>query len=47
MLDVNVLGMVRVTRAALPTLRALGRDAAIVNTCSIAATAGLPQRALY
>ena len=45
-LDVNVLGLVRVTRAALPALRAstLG---AIVNTCSIAATAGLPQRALY
>ncbi|WP_372344408.1 SDR family NAD(P)-dependent oxidoreductase [Streptomyces sp. KL116D] len=45
-LDVNVVGMVRVARAALPALRASGR-AAIVNTCSIAATAGLPQRALY
>ncbi|GII02675.1 SDR family NAD(P)-dependent oxidoreductase [Planobispora takensis] len=45
-LDVNVLGMVRVTRAALPYLRR-SRHAAIVNTCSIAATAGLPQRALY
>jgi len=44
--DVNVVGMVRVTRAALPYLRASGH-AAIVNTCSIAATAGLPQRALY
>ncbi|MFM9442716.1 SDR family NAD(P)-dependent oxidoreductase [Streptomyces acidiscabies] len=44
--DVNVVGMVRVTRAALPHLRASGH-AAIVNTCSIAATAGLPQRALY
>ncbi|HEY6791293.1 MAG TPA: SDR family oxidoreductase [Trebonia sp.] len=44
--DVNVLGMVRVTRAALPYLRA-SAHAAIVNTCSIAATAGLPQRALY
>jgi 2-keto-3-deoxy-L-fuconate dehydrogenase len=44
--DVNVVGMVRVTRAALPYLRA-SRNAAIVNTCSIAATAGLPQRALY
>jgi 2-keto-3-deoxy-L-fuconate dehydrogenase len=44
--DVNVVGMVRVTRAALPALRASER-AAIVNTCSIAATAGLPQRALY
>ncbi|OAH11041.1 SDR family NAD(P)-dependent oxidoreductase [Streptomyces jeddahensis] len=45
-LDVNVVGMVRTTRAALPHLRASDR-AAIVNTCSIAATAGLPQRALY
>ncbi|MGX5187379.1 SDR family NAD(P)-dependent oxidoreductase [Streptomyces avermitilis] len=45
-LDVNVLGIVRTTRAALPLLRA-SAHAAIVNTCSIAATAGLPQRALY
>ena len=41
-LDVNVVGIVRVTRAALPHLRA-SHAAAIVNTCSIAATAGLPQ----
>ncbi|WP_128380695.1 SDR family NAD(P)-dependent oxidoreductase [Streptomyces cavernae] len=45
-LDVNVLGMVRAARAALPHLRE-SSHAAIVNTCSIAATAGLPQRALY
>jgi NAD(P)-dependent dehydrogenase (short-subunit alcohol dehydrogenase family) len=45
-LDINVIGMVRVTRAALPHLRA-SHAAAVVNTCSIAATAGLPQRALY
>jgi 2-keto-3-deoxy-L-fuconate dehydrogenase len=45
-LDVNVVGMVRVTRAALPHLRR-SAHAAIVNTCSIAATAGLPLRALY
>jgi NAD(P)-dependent dehydrogenase (short-subunit alcohol dehydrogenase family) len=44
--DVNVFGMVRVTRAALPHLRRSGH-AAVVNTCSIAATAGLPRRALY
>ncbi|MBV9817212.1 MAG: SDR family oxidoreductase [Solirubrobacterales bacterium] len=44
--DVNVLGMMRVTRCALPHLRE-SPHAAIVNTCSIAATAGLPQRALY
>ncbi|MGW0817444.1 SDR family NAD(P)-dependent oxidoreductase [Streptomyces viridiviolaceus] len=45
-LDVNVLGIVRTTRAALPHLRA-SRHAAVVNTCSVAATAGLPQRVLY
>src|SRR6266702_1104964 len=48
--DVNVLGMVRTSRAALPHLRHAARlrgHAVIVNTCSIAATAGLPQRALY
>jgi 2-keto-3-deoxy-L-fuconate dehydrogenase len=44
--DVNVFGMVRVSRAALPYLRS-SSHAAIVNTCSIAATAGIPQRALY
>ncbi|MEU6224537.1 SDR family oxidoreductase [Streptomyces sp. NPDC047042] len=45
-LDVNVLGIVRTTRAALPHLRASHR-AAVVDLCSIAATAGLPHRALY
>ncbi|PBC59740.1 short-chain dehydrogenase [Streptomyces sp. Tue6028] len=45
-LDVNVLGIVRTTRAALPLLRR-SAHAAVVNTCSIAATAGLPRRALY
>ncbi len=45
-LDVNVLGIVRVSRAALPELRR-SAHAAIVNTCSIAATVGLPSRALY
>jgi len=45
-LDVNVLGIVRVTRAALPALRE-SQHAAIVNTCSVAATVGLPNRALY
>jgi 2-keto-3-deoxy-L-fuconate dehydrogenase len=45
-----VLGLVRTSRAALPYLRAAAGargQAAIVNTCSIAATAGLPDRALY
>ncbi|MCU1675783.1 MAG: short-chain dehydrogenase [Frankiales bacterium] len=44
--DVNVFGLVRVTRAAMPWL-ARSPHAAIVNTCSIAATAGLPNRAVY
>ncbi len=44
--DVNVVGIVRVTRAALPHLRESSHGA-IVNTCSVAATAGLPNRALY
>jgi NAD(P)-dependent dehydrogenase (short-subunit alcohol dehydrogenase family) len=45
-LDVNLVGMVRTARAALPALRR-SPSAAIVNTGSIAATAGIPQRALY
>jgi len=48
--DVNVLGMVRTSRAALPHLRRAAQrrgTAVIVNTCSVAASAGLPQRALY
>ncbi|MFE9750926.1 SDR family NAD(P)-dependent oxidoreductase [Saccharothrix saharensis] len=44
--DINVFGIVRTTRAALPHLRR-SSHAAIVNTCSIAATAGLPDRVLY
>jgi 2-keto-3-deoxy-L-fuconate dehydrogenase len=45
-LDVNVVGTARVSRAAWPHLVASGR-AAIVNLASIAASAGLPQRAVY
>jgi NAD(P)-dependent dehydrogenase (short-subunit alcohol dehydrogenase family) len=44
--EVNVYGMVRVARSALPFLRQ-SRHAAIVNTCSVAADVGLPRRALY
>jgi NAD(P)-dependent dehydrogenase (short-subunit alcohol dehydrogenase family) len=44
--EVNVLGIVRVSRAALPALR-ISAHAAVVNTCSAAATIGLPRRALY
>src|ERR1700691_3958611 len=49
-LDVNLLGIVRSSRAAMPALRASvvrRGEAAIVNTSSIAGIAGLPQRALY
>lgn len=45
-LSINVVGIARVTRAALPALRR-SPSAAIVNISSIAATAGLPQRAIY
>jgi 2-keto-3-deoxy-L-fuconate dehydrogenase len=45
-LDVNVVGTARVSRAAWPHLAA-SSNAAVVNTSSIAATAGLPQRAVY
>ena len=44
--DVNVLGAVRVSRAALPHLRR-SQAASVVMTCSVAAVVGLPQRALY
>ncbi|GAA1567148.1 MULTISPECIES: SDR family NAD(P)-dependent oxidoreductase [Kribbella] len=44
--DVNVMGAVRVSRAALPYLRK-SPAAAIVNVASVAATTGIPQRALY
>ena len=45
-LSINVTGIARVSAAALPWLRR-SPAAAICNTSSIAATAGLPQRALY
>lgn len=45
-LDTNVVGMVRVSRHALPHLRR-SPAAAIVNTCSIVAWAGLEKRTLY
>jgi len=44
--DVNVVGMARVSREAIPHLRR-SSSAAIVNVGSIAAWAGLPQRAVY
>jgi NAD(P)-dependent dehydrogenase (short-subunit alcohol dehydrogenase family) len=45
-LDVNVTGIVRVSRAALPHLRR-SPHAAVVNTCSAVAFVGVRQRALY
>ncbi|MFG3256639.1 SDR family NAD(P)-dependent oxidoreductase [Streptomyces sp. NPDC048172] len=50
-LDINLMGLVRTDRAALPHLRRAAEErpgrVSITHTCSIAATAGLPQRALY
>ena len=45
-LNINVAGIGRVSAAAMPFLRK-SKSAAIVNTCSIAATVGLPKRAVY
>jgi NAD(P)-dependent dehydrogenase (short-subunit alcohol dehydrogenase family) len=45
-LRVNVVGIARVSAAALPWLRK-SSNAAIVNMGSIAATVGLPSRAVY
>ena len=45
-LNVNVLGIVRTSKSAVPLLKK-SKHAAIVNTCSVAATAGIPKRALY
>jgi NAD(P)-dependent dehydrogenase (short-subunit alcohol dehydrogenase family) len=45
-LQVNVIGTARVAAAALPFLRK-SKHASIVNMCSIAATVGLPSRAVY
>lgn len=45
-LDINVIGVGRVSAASLPLLRK-SKVANIVNVCSIAALNGLPQRAVY
>jgi 2-keto-3-deoxy-L-fuconate dehydrogenase len=45
-LDVNVVSIARVTRAALPHLRR-SDSAAVVNVCSAVAFVGVKQRALY
>ena len=43
---VNVFGIANMSRAVLPHMRAAG-SGAVVNTCSIVATVGLVQRAVY
>jgi NAD(P)-dependent dehydrogenase (short-subunit alcohol dehydrogenase family) len=43
---VNVFGLANMSRAALPTMRAAGRGA-VVNTCSVVASVGLVDRAVY
>ena len=45
-MDINVVGIVRTSRYALPLLRK-SKSPSIVNVCSVAATAGIPKRALY
>jgi NAD(P)-dependent dehydrogenase (short-subunit alcohol dehydrogenase family) len=46
LLNINVIGLSRVSAGAIPFLRK-SKAGAIVNTCSIAATTGLPMRAVY
>jgi 2-keto-3-deoxy-L-fuconate dehydrogenase len=43
---VNVFGVANMSRAVLPAMRAAGRGA-IVNTCSVVASVGLVDRAVY
>lgn len=45
-MNINVVGIVRTVRSALPLLRK-SKSASITNVCSVAATAGIPKRALY
>jgi len=43
---VNVFGVANMSRAALPPMRA-ARHGAVVNTCSVVASVGLVDRAVY
>jgi len=45
-LNINVIGMGRVSQAAMPFLKQ-SKCGSIVNTCSLVATAGVPKRAVY
>jgi NAD(P)-dependent dehydrogenase (short-subunit alcohol dehydrogenase family) len=45
-MNINVVGIARTARNALPLLRK-SKSASITNVCSVAATAGIPKRALY
>lgn len=44
--DVNVFGVANMSRAVLPYMRAAGRGA-VVHTCSVVASVGLVERAVY
>ena len=44
--EVNVFGVANMSRAVLPSMRAAGRGA-VVNTCSVVASVGLVDRAVY
>jgi NAD(P)-dependent dehydrogenase (short-subunit alcohol dehydrogenase family) len=44
--DVNVFGVANMSRAVLPHMRAAGRGC-VVNTCSVVASVGLVERAVY
>lgn len=44
--DVNVFGVANMSRAVVPHMRAAGRGT-IVNTCSVVASVGLVERAVY
>jgi NAD(P)-dependent dehydrogenase (short-subunit alcohol dehydrogenase family) len=44
--DVNVFGVANMSRAIVPYMRTAGRGA-VVNTCSVVASVGLVERAVY